>query len=90
MVRKKLETKEVEEYSAKVYRSLRRGFHYGIMSKAEYDRWYEKLLVAAAEKDCEYWVPPFKPLTQLWARKSYRCNCSARPPQDPRPHPRSI
>lgn len=65
MIRKKLETKEAEEYSAKVYRSLHRAFHSGIMSKAEYDRWYEKLLIAAAEKDCEYWVPPFKTLTQL-------------------------
>lgn len=51
MIRKRMEAKQAEEDAARIYRSLRRAFHHGIMSEAEYDRWYEKFLVAAAEKD---------------------------------------
>lgn len=53
MIRKKMEAKQAEEDARRIYRSLRKAFHYGLMSEAEYDRWYEKFLAAKAEKDRE-------------------------------------
>lgn len=53
MIRQKLDAKQAEEDSVRVYRRLRRALHSGRMSEKEYDHWYEKFLVAESEKNCE-------------------------------------
>jgi hypothetical protein len=53
MVWQKLDSKEAEESAGRVYRQLRKAYSAGLLSEAEYDRWYEKYLVARTEKDCK-------------------------------------
>jgi hypothetical protein len=53
MIRQKLDAKQAEEDSVRVYRRLRRALYSGRMSEKEYDHWYEKFLVAESEKNCE-------------------------------------
>lgn len=54
MIRQKLEAKQAEEDSIRLYRQLRRALHNGRLSDAEYNYWYEEFLVAEAEKNGEY------------------------------------
>ena len=51
MVRRKLEEEDIHEEAHIVHRKLRKAYFAGVMSGSEYDKWYEKCLLAKVEKD---------------------------------------
>lgn len=53
MIRQKQDQRRAEEVAQRVYRSLRRALHSGLISDTEYDHWFGKFLVAESEKNCE-------------------------------------
>lgn len=51
MIRQKLDAKQADEVSDRVYRQLRRALHSGRLTEKEYNYWYKKFLVANAQKN---------------------------------------
>ncbi|KAK4167149.1 hypothetical protein QBC43DRAFT_8820 [Cladorrhinum sp. PSN259] len=51
MVKKKKEQHEADDEAPYVFRKLRKAYYDGLMTKSEYESWYEKFLVAKVEKD---------------------------------------
>ena len=53
MIRQKRDQRQAEEDAVRIYRSLRRALHAGRMSDKEHDHWFEKSLIAEAERNGE-------------------------------------
>ena len=54
MIKRKQEQFVAEDEAPFIFRRLRRAHREGILNDREYEDWYEKFLIARAEKDCEY------------------------------------
>lgn len=57
MIRQKLDAKQADEVSDRVYRQLRRALHSGRLTEKEYNYWYKKFLVANAQKNGKHVGP---------------------------------
>ncbi|KAK3329910.1 hypothetical protein B0H66DRAFT_41147 [Apodospora peruviana] len=67
MVRRKQEQYVAEDEAPFVFRRLRRAHRNGLMDDFEYEEWYEKFLIAKAERDREFCSYNFKRTEKLFS-----------------------